>query len=188
MLVCSRHRQRFKWFMHGAGVPDHIWPHPEPKEGTVAYQLLSGVADESDPQDVPADAWFKRKDAWWFRVCEHSISVGNGEVLSLISWPDDTQLRATFTPVGTWLPWQPGKGARARWLQCLRTEWGYRRRRGEPGQAVLETEIPSRQQLVVPPIEKLDAEGFRRLVDEVARHKGVPRGAILWSMLKRPKE
>lgn len=187
MLVCSRPRQRFKWFMHGAGVPDSLWPHPEPKEGTVAHDLLNGIPGNPDPVDVPADAWVKRKDAWWYRVCEHSISVGNDEVLSLLSWPDDTQLRATFTPVGTWLPWQPGKGARARLVKCLLDKWGYRRRRGKPGEAVLETQVPSPQRLVVPPIEMLDAEGFRRLVDEVAGHKGVQRGAVLWSMLKRPK-
>ncbi len=97
-------------------------------------------------------------------------------------------MRATFTPHATWLPWQPGKGARARLLKCLRDKWGYRRRRGKPGEAVLETEVPSKQRLVVPPIDKLDAEGFRRLVDEVAGHKEVRRGAVLWSMLKRPKE
>ncbi len=63
-----------------------------------------------------------------------------------------------------------------------------RRRRGKPGEALLETEVPSAQRLLVPPIDELDAEGFRRLVDEAAGHKGVLRGAVVWSMLKRPKE
>ncbi len=37
-------------------------------------------------------------------------------MLTLLSWPDDTQLSATFTWSGTWLPWKPGKGARTRLL------------------------------------------------------------------------
>jgi len=66
-------------------------------------------------------------------------------------------------------------------------KWRYRRRRGQPGETVLETAHPSPQRLLVPPIEALHAEGFRRLVDEVAEHKGAPRGAVLWSMLRPPK-
>ncbi len=188
MLICSRRNQRYKWFKRGAGVPRDMWPHSEAQEGTVAYDLLDRLPGNPNPVDAPAEAWIKRQDAWWYRLTEHSIPVGNGEVLTLLSWPDDTQLRATFTPAGTWLPWRAGKGARTRLLKCLRDKWAYRRRRGKPGEAVLETQVPSAQRLVVPPIDGLDAEGFRRLVDEVAGHKEVPRGAVLWSMLKRPKE
>ncbi len=187
MLVCSRRHQRHKWFRHGAGVPHSLWPHPEPKLNTIAYDLLHGFPANAGPADVQADAWFKRKDAWWYRVSEDSISIGGGEVLTLLSWPDDAQLRATFVPSGTWLPWQPGKNARARLVKCLCEKWAYRRRRGKPGETVLETEVPSPQRLVVAPIESLHAEGFRRLVDEVAGHKGVLRGVVLWSMLKAPK-
>ena len=187
MLICSRLRQRFKWFQHGAGVPDRMWPHPEPKAGTVAEDLLKGFPSNPDPVDVPADAWVKRNDAWWYRVREHSISIGNNEVLTLLSWPDDTQLRAIFTPVGTWLPWKPSKNGRVRLVRCLCDKWHYRRRPGKPGETVLETEMPSPQRLVVPSIGMLDAKGFRRIVDEVAEHKRVRRGAVLWSMLRPPK-
>lgn len=186
MMVCSRRGQRFKWFKHGAGVTDKMWPHPEPRPGTLAHALLRGEPVKR-PAAVASDAWFKRKDAWWYRVIEDSVKSVNGEVLSLLSWPDEAQLEATFTPQGTWLPWQPGKGARRRLLRCLREKWGYRRLRGKKGEAVLETDAPSPQKLTVPPIEALDAEGFRGLVDEVAAHKGVRRGVVLKSMLKTPK-
>ncbi len=188
MMVSSLRHQRHKWFKRGAGVPRNIWPHPEPGLGAIAFDLLHGYSKRDRLADVHADAWVKRNDAWWYRIREHSITAGKGEVLSLLSWPDDTQLRATFTPNGTWLPWKPGKGARARLLRCLRDKWAYRRRRGKPGEAVLETEVPSPQRLIVLPIEELTAEAFRRLVDVVAEHKGVPRGAVLWSMLRRPKD
>ncbi len=194
MLVRSHRGQRGHWFRHGAGVPHRLWPHPEPKTGTLAYELLAGRQANTGPTAVAADGWIQTRDAWWFRVSEDSLLVPSGDVLTLLSWPDDAQLRATFTPAGTWLPWQPGKNARARLLQCLCNKWAYRRRHGKPGETVLgtgnvlETNLPTPQRLVAPPSEALDTEGFRRLVDEVARHKGVQRGAILRSMLRRPKK
>ncbi len=187
MIVCRRRHQRHRWFKRGAGLPRDMWPHPEPQLNAVACDLLRGFPTRTGPVGVPADAWIKRKDAWWYRVSEDSIPIGDGEVLSLLSWPDDAQLRATFTISGTWLPWKPGKGARAKLVKCLCDKWSYRRRRGEPGEAVLETTVPSPHRLVVPPLGALHAEGFRRLVDEVAGHRGVTRGVVLWSMLKRPK-
>ena len=187
MIVRSRLGRRYRWFQRGAGVPREMWPHPEPVAGAVARGLLDGLSGGPDPVEVPADAWLERKDAWWYRVREHSIAVGDGEVLTLLSWPDDAQLRATFTQAGTWLPWQPGKNARARLIRCLCDKWRYRRRRGPSGATVLETRVPSPYELTVPPAGSLDAEGFRRLVDDVAAHKRMPRGGVLLSMLRRPK-
>ncbi len=59
----------------------------------------------------------------------------------------------------------------------------WKRRRGKPGEAVLETEVPSAQRLAVPPIDSLDAEGFRQLMDEVAGHKGAIDGTPIGEFL-----
>ncbi len=187
MLIRSCRDQPNRWFRRGAGVPRSLWPHPEPWPGTVAFDLLHGHSLHTGLTAVAADGWIDRRDAWWFRVNEDSLPVGGGDVLTLISWPDDAQLRATFTLAGTWLPWKPGKNARARLLKCLCDKWSYRRRRGQPGETVLETDQPTPQHLTVSSAEALDVEGFRRLVDEVATHKGVPPGIVLRSMLRRPK-
>lgn len=81
------------------------------------------------------------------------------------------------------MPWEPGQNARRRLVKTLREKWGNRRVRGAPGEAVLVTDEPSAQRLVIPDPRHLDREALRGVVAAVAAHKGVERDDVLLSML-----
>ncbi len=186
MLVCSRRAERWKWFYRGPGVPQEMWPRDQPGPGTSAHELLRGRRVSSGPRIVGAEGWLERKDAWWFEISEDSVAVQRGEVLSLLWWRELGQLKASLAPGATWLPWSPGRNARRRLAGTLCAKWGYRRRRVR-GEMVLETEEPSPHRLVLPALGELGVEKVRGFVSEVARHKGVERGAVLLSMLALPE-
>lgn len=187
MIVCSRPVNRWRFFHQGAGVGRDFWPRDQPGPQTVAHKLLLGWGRRPGPTDVPSDGWFERKDAWWYMIREDSVEVGNGEVLSLLWWKEPGQIKASQMAGGTWLPWAPGQNARRRLIKTLREKWGYRRVRGAKGEAVLVTEEPSHQRLVIADHRSLDEKTLRGLVAAVAEHKGVGRDAVLLSMLVEPK-
>lgn len=188
-----RNRQGL-WWRPGSGVPEGLRLHAEPLPGAVAYDLLTDRPADPGPTVVNSELWIQRQDAWWYRLHEDSRVIGNGDVLTLLSWPDNAQLRGARTYPGSWLPWKPGKNARTRLIRCLCDRWHYRQQRRKSGDdtpvgsSILITDRPRPQRLVVPPARKLHAEDFRRWVDQVAKHQGVKVGAVLLSMLQRPRE
>ncbi len=187
MIVCRRPGDRWRFLHQHDRFQLGFWPREQPGPGTMAHRLLLGGGRNPGPTDVRADGWFERQDAWWFTVREDSLEAGNGEVLSLLWWKEQGQLTAARWPSGTWLPWTPGKNARRRLIKTLREKWDYRRLRGAKGEAVLVTEEPSDQRLVIASAERLGKEGFRGVVATVAEHKGVARDEVLLSMLVEPK-
>ncbi len=160
-----------------------VWLREEPGPATTAHGLLHGSEANGGPVEVPVDGWIDREDAWWYTLHEDSISMPGGEVLSLLWWTEVVQNDL----VDAWsvdpLPAMPDKEALRRVVKCLCEDWGYRRARGDRGEAMLIADEPSHQAIALPDHRNLSAAVLRGLVEEAARHKGEHRDVILYSMV-----
>lgn len=99
-IVIASERSGRKWFIRADVVPETLWPCERPGSETVAAKLLAGSLANTAvrPVDVPADEWIDHPDASRYTLREDSIVAFNGTVLTLLSWPDDSQLVALQGP------------------------------------------------------------------------------------------
>lgn len=91
MLVCHELTGR-KWFASGRDVPDRLFPRRGLDQASFAFDVLFGNKDEPRPRLVGADAWFDRWNADRFELYEHTVRIGDGEILTMLSWMDDAML------------------------------------------------------------------------------------------------
>lgn len=89
MIVCSSREGR-KWFIASSDVS--LWPTKVTGKGTAAYDLLHDVAAPDRPMDVDADEWIEADNADEYVIREHSRTIGDGLVLSLLWWKDQRQI------------------------------------------------------------------------------------------------
>jgi len=99
-IVIASERSGRKWFFRADVVPETLWPCERPGSDTLAAKLLDGSIKPATaaPIDLPADEWIDHPDASRFTVREDSMLAYNGTVLTLLSWPDDSQLTALHGP------------------------------------------------------------------------------------------
>jgi len=106
------------------GLPPEIVPViPGPK--TVATELLAGSEEFPGPVEVPAVEWLIFPQGHnWMRVWEDSVSLVNGEVLTLLWFKEEMVMRFAATPedpeVVAWETWE----LRERFRRSLREGGG----------------------------------------------------------------
>ncbi len=184
MLVSSRPGRPARCLKRSSMVSVDFWLRETPGPEAVAHALLRGSTIDPGPAEVPVDAWIDRDEAWWFTLHEDSFRLPGGEVLSLLWWTGDAHNDIVGAPnLDDPLPYEPDREALERLVECLCQHWGYRRARDDRGQPFLVTHEPATQRLVLPGYRALGAAALRRLVDEVASHKGEHRNVILNSMV-----
>jgi hypothetical protein len=98
LVVCSDARRR-RWFVQSHLVPEALAPRPSLHPSSIAWQILSGRASPRGPVAVPAHAWTAGVVApplkplpSAFEVMEDSVPLGQGLVLSLVWWKDESQI------------------------------------------------------------------------------------------------
>jgi len=95
MLICSSSRGR-EWFVASSEVERRLWPRKDVGKNTAAHDLLNGTTAPDRPQDVDADEWIDREDADEYVLREHSRKIGDGRVLTLLWWKDQSQVSALY--------------------------------------------------------------------------------------------
>jgi len=91
MLVWSE-REKRKWFIRGPEIPIVLWPRDQPREDTVAHELLEGKSVSKSPLEIYGDSWIDHPDARRYSIVEDSIEVREGQVLTLLWWKDERPL------------------------------------------------------------------------------------------------
>jgi hypothetical protein len=91
MVVWSEDGER-KWFIRGPDVPSSVWPKEQPRRDTLAYDLFQGKSVAKRPLEIYADSWIDHKAAHSHSICEDSIKVGAGQVLTLLWWKNERPL------------------------------------------------------------------------------------------------
>lgn len=77
-----------KWWQRADMVPGWWMPKRELDHETFAHDLLAGrSSEERFPRKIGADAWFDFKGCDRFQIEEQSMSLPNGEVLSVLTIP-----------------------------------------------------------------------------------------------------
>lgn len=77
-----------RWFARADMVPNWWYPKKALDQETFAYEVLVGrAADDQFPRKIGADAWFDFNNCDRFEIQEQSMSLPNGEVLSLLTIP-----------------------------------------------------------------------------------------------------
>lgn len=93
MIVCNEAKKgRWTWFKRSPDIPKKIWPRDRPGRDTIAFDLLQGLETRSFPTMVPADNWIEHPDSCRYSIHEDSTLIGDGVVLSLLWWKDESQL------------------------------------------------------------------------------------------------
>jgi len=108
--------------------------------------------------------------------------VADGEMLSLLWWPEDAKGAILEAWPADVLPREPGEECVTRLAKSMGRDWGYYPVGWAAGELVMETREPSVQRAVMPRTG-LDAAGIRELVAEVARQKGVLPEEVLVVMM-----
>jgi hypothetical protein len=92
-LVCHGREGR-KWFTRSPEVPARWFPSRDLSADSFAFEVLfRGGKEQAFPRKVDADAWFDRRDADKYEVCEQTIKTGDDEILSIILIEDEDMLR-----------------------------------------------------------------------------------------------
>ncbi|MDP2374404.1 ImmA/IrrE family metallo-endopeptidase [Reyranella sp.] len=77
-----------RWWARADMVPGWWFPKRDLDDQTFAHELLSGRSSEDRfPRKIGADAWFDFRQCDRFEVQEQSMSLPNGEVLSVLTIP-----------------------------------------------------------------------------------------------------
>jgi hypothetical protein len=91
MVILSELGER-KWFVRGPEVPSVLWPRPQPRRDTIAYDLFAGTTISKRPLEIYADAWIDHPSARNHSIVEDSVKVGRAQVLTLLWWKDERPL------------------------------------------------------------------------------------------------
>lgn len=91
MVILSDRNGR-KWFCGSPEVDGKLWPVKRLSEDSVAYSLLVSNEDSPGPTDVDADTWIDHPDAADYVVREDSRRIGDGCVLTLLWWKEESQI------------------------------------------------------------------------------------------------
>ena len=89
VIVCHNKNQR-RWFRRAQMVPEWWFPRGDLDPDSFAFDMLvKGAAESSFPQKIGADAWFEFSHAERYEVQEQSFLLPNGEVLTVLSLPEE---------------------------------------------------------------------------------------------------
>ena len=91
MVVCHGPEGR-SWFHRGRDVPEFFYPPRRIDPDSFADDVLRGKTRKTGVHKIGADAWVDRWNADLFEVVEQTYSVGNGEILTMVWWQDESQL------------------------------------------------------------------------------------------------
>ena len=91
MLVCHDVYGR-KWFRHGKGVPNTLFPKAELDAEGYAMDVLYKKLNQVRPNKIGADAWFDKYGADRYEIHEHTVHTYGGRILTLLSWEDEEML------------------------------------------------------------------------------------------------
>lgn len=91
IIACNEPGRR-RWFFRDSDLPDALKLRDTPGAYTCAYDLLRGGSVAEGPTQLQADGWIMHPDARRYSLCEDSIPIGHGLVLSLLWWKDESQL------------------------------------------------------------------------------------------------
>jgi hypothetical protein len=91
MLVCHGPTGR-KWFNRPRHIPQHWFPRDELASESSALDVLYGKTRGNRRVSVGAEAWFDRRDASRFEICEQTFKVSDDEILTLLVFTDEEML------------------------------------------------------------------------------------------------
>lgn len=91
MVVCHGRDGR-KWFRRGTDVPEYFYPRRDLDPDSFAHDVLYGDKRKTGAHKVDADAWIDRWNADRFEVVEQTVRIGEGEILTMIWWQDESQI------------------------------------------------------------------------------------------------
>jgi len=87
MLVCHAPKEtRWRWFKVGAEVPEKLFLEHRLNTSSIAHKVMYSGLEQPYPESVQADIWFNNEGADRYYVYEQSIPIGNGCILTLLSW------------------------------------------------------------------------------------------------------
>lgn len=91
ILACYTQTGR-KWFKRNKDVPSKIFPHNELDHDSNAFEVLFGNSDKSNRSVSSGDTWIN----WWkaerYEICEETVQLAEGEVLTLLTWKNEQML------------------------------------------------------------------------------------------------
>ncbi|MDP1644422.1 MAG: ImmA/IrrE family metallo-endopeptidase [Thiobacillus sp.] len=91
MIVCHGRNGR-KWFKRSRDIPERWFPRDDLDADSYAFDVLFGDRGEHAPALIDASAWFNRHEADRYEVREQTISIGSGEILTLLHISDEEML------------------------------------------------------------------------------------------------
>ncbi|HEY9100338.1 MAG TPA: ImmA/IrrE family metallo-endopeptidase [Thiobacillus sp.] len=91
MIVCHGRNGR-KWFKRSRDIPERWFPRDELDADSYAFDVLFGDKGDHAPALIDASAWFDRREAERYEMREQTVSIGNGEILTLLLITDEEML------------------------------------------------------------------------------------------------
>jgi len=91
MLVCHGSEGR-KWFNRPQQIPERWFPRDELAAESSAMSVLFGKYRRNSRTIVGAEAWFDRRDASRYELCEQSFKISEQEVLTLLVFTNTEML------------------------------------------------------------------------------------------------
>ena len=102
MVVCHTRLSK-KWHFPGPSVPRTWSPKPEIDQASHGFSMLfQDRPNQPTAKRVGAHAWFDRRDAERFEVWEQSFRTVEGEVLTVLTFRDQSMFE---NDRGAGLPW-----------------------------------------------------------------------------------
>lgn len=93
MLILSDARGR-RWYTRSPLVPRGLKPRPTLHPRSAALSLLKNEIAPVGLLEVDADRWIDHPEASRYSLREDSVRLGQGQVLTLLWWDEEGQLRA----------------------------------------------------------------------------------------------
>ncbi|HEY0149930.1 MAG TPA: ImmA/IrrE family metallo-endopeptidase [Allosphingosinicella sp.] len=93
MILISYHATGRRWFKRSIDVPDDLYPPREPPPQSRTFQIINGRAKFGGrPSKGDAAAWFELWRAQGSAVLEDCLYLGDRQVLTLLTFPDQKLL------------------------------------------------------------------------------------------------
>ena len=73
-------------------MPDSLFPRKELDSDSFAFDVLYGEKRESGIHVMDGDTWFGHWKAGQYELYEETAKVGDEEVLTLLTWKDESML------------------------------------------------------------------------------------------------
>lgn len=91
MIVCHGQNGR-KWFKRSRDVPERWFPRDNLDADSYAFDVLFGDRGDHAPTLIDASSWFDRYGSDQYEIREQTVSIGSGEILTLLLITDEEML------------------------------------------------------------------------------------------------